>query len=169
MEFVVAESDPYARDIDYDMEGVEGVVLLQSANVLRQPGVLVRSCEAVRQELPITCVHLEGKGYDFGAAAALLASLDNELTLREFYALEPYLQSRQITFEALSGTLARRVPAIIAVPLDPAGSAAQLDAAAVESGRKLKQAKGSGESDLSEVTERIVSQRPRSSVGVEVV
>ena len=35
----------------------------------------------------------------------------------------------------------RRVPAIIAVPLDPAGSAAQIDATAVEIGRKLKQAK----------------------------
>ena len=116
----------------------------------------------MRRELPIACVHLEGKGYDFGSAAALLASLDNELTMRQFILLESYLQSRQMTFEALSALLARRVPAIISVPLDPAGSAAQIDAAAVEIGRKLKQAKGSGESDLSEVTERIISQRPRS-------
>ena len=148
---------------------VQGVVVLQSANVLRQPGVLVRICEAVRQELPIACVHLEGKGYDFGAAAALLASLDNELTMRQFILLESYLQSRQMTFEALSALLARRVPAIISVPLDPAGSAAQIDAAAVEIGRKLKQAKASGESDLGEATERIISTRATAVPEAEVV
>ena len=114
-------------------------------------------------------VHLEGKGYDFGSAAALLSSLDSQLTMRDFFAFESFLQSRQMTFEALSALLARRVPAIISVPLDPAGSAAQIDAAAVEIGRKLKQAKSSGESDLGEATERTFSTRAMSAAEVEVV
>lgn len=136
--FVLAGRGCDSKEVEFELEDAQAVLLLQSANVLRQPGVLVRACEAVRRKLPIVCVNLAGKAYDFDGAVALLGSLERELTLPDFFELESYLGSRQLSLDSLSRTLARSVPTIIAIPLDTAGSAAQVDAAILEIDRKLK-------------------------------
>ena len=43
-----------SRDVQVELDlEAQGVVLLQSAKVLRKPGVLVRVCEAALRKLPI--------------------------------------------------------------------------------------------------------------------
>ena len=80
MDFIIAESGCGPRDLAYDLDNVQGLLLLQSSNVLRHPGVLTRLCEATCRKLPIACINLEGKGYEHSNTAALLGSLSSELS-----------------------------------------------------------------------------------------
>ena len=43
------------------------------------------------------CVNLAGKGYDYGAAPALLDALGRELSFTEVVELQPYLRTKQLS------------------------------------------------------------------------
>ena len=115
----IAREQMSVSAIEADLEGAQCVVLLQSANVLRQPNVLARLHEAVVvRELPLRCINLVGKGYDFGGVGAFLASLADELSASNEAVLKPYLTAKQLTLEALGKALALVVPQVISIPLD---------------------------------------------------
>ena len=118
-------------------------MLLQSADVLRQPGVLLRLCEAVVRELPLACVTVLGKGYDFAKARQLLASpLKQQLSGQACDDLLPYLAHKAYSITKVGRAIEGTIPFIIAVQFDPIGTPAHMNAAIKDLADKLEQMRG---------------------------
>ena len=144
MDGVIATASCAVDDVEYDLDEASAVVLLQTANVLRQPGALLRLCEAVVREIPIVCVTVIGRGYDFAKARQLLASnLRDELSGSACDALLPYLTQRGCPLAFIGRQIGATVPFIIAVPFDPIGTPAHMDAAVKDLAENLKAVRAS--------------------------
>ena len=85
----------------------------------------------------------EGVIDDFGAAAALLTSLTNDLSLGSFEALQPYLRYRNLSLESMCNKIKATVPHIISVSLDASGSDALIAATVGDIALKLRRSRQS--------------------------
>ena len=107
----------------------EGVILLQTASVLRHPIRLLQLFEANRQQYPIVCVNVVGAGYDFATVTPLLTSLWTELSQEDMEILRTELLVDGQGVGKLSSSLGRAVPNAISVFFNQGGGAAAVDAA----------------------------------------
>ena len=101
----------------------EAFVLLQTANVLTRPHVLLELHEAVRRNKPMALVLLEGRGYSFAEAKDLLTHLPSALEQRRagaLPALQRLLGARGIDLDELQRALLSAVPNFISVRFNSA-------------------------------------------------
>ena len=92
-------------------------MLLQTAEVLTSPWCLVELATALEKEIPIVCVNMVGKGYDFTAEAAHLKDFRKSLEERNPGTVEE-IEMRGIDVDALSLRLLEAIPTLMSKSLD---------------------------------------------------
>jgi len=127
-------------------EGVlqaSAVVFLQTQRVLTRPAALLELFVAVTHGVPIVPVLIEGGGYSFECAKALLTDLAHSLRQLDPSALaelEERLRPLDATVEELAAALLEVVPNKIAVTFPPSGTDNQVAAAVADIVEKIHKA-----------------------------
>ena len=139
------DEDEFQEDVTTVIDGgvlrAEGMVVLLTATVLYRPFTLVQMYEAIRAGIPIVSVLVEGGGYDFAQADALLGALESNLeridpelpeTLRRL------CYTRKISLLRMQTVLQRELSNVLAIPFRPGQGVLYTDAVrAPESGRRV--------------------------------
>ena len=95
----------------------------------------------VHRGVPLVCVLLMDRGYDFAKVKPLLTSLRSELSVMALEQMQECLRDWRVSLPQLGRALAETLPQIISVMLEPDGTRAHIDAAVADIARKLKLAK----------------------------
>ena len=143
----------------------QGVVLLQTQTVLRNPMRLLQLFEAVQQRRPLVCVNVVGGGYDFAKVKPLLLSLSNELPPGEIATLRTELMAHGNGVGQLESCLSDSIPLIISVFTNPAASDVVMEATIQDILDKLERTAELLQSQSIAVSELEVSPSISSSGG----
>ena len=126
-------ADSISDILDDGLRNSEALLLVQTANVLYRPWVLLEIFCALLLRIPVIPVCIEGGGYDFQRAKTFLASDDLGAALDAANpgasaAITAELAKRGHTIAELQRVLAKTVPNVISVFLAPAGTENHLNA-----------------------------------------
>jgi hypothetical protein len=111
----------------------EGILLLQTADVLRRPGTVLQIFEALRLGKTLTTVHVTGGGYDYAAAPALLAGYASRtaspwLLDEDAAVMAELLAERDATLDDMQRALGDAIPNLISIDFDPSAHQMQKEA-----------------------------------------
>jgi len=127
-EVIIGSNDATTWQNEVEL-ATQGVVLLQTQSVLRDPVRLLQLFEAVRQRHPLVCVNVVGGGYYFSKVKPLLLSLSEELPQGEMVTLRNELMAQGSGVGQLVSSLSDAVPNLISVFFNPAAGDVMMEAA----------------------------------------
>ena len=123
----------YAQACDESLASARALVLVQTAEVLTVPRVLLDCYQAVRRAIPVVPVRIEGGDYDFDVARHFLEHLEEELPVRAsaeaLAELAEGAAALGVDVHAVQMALAASLPQLISCDFNSSGTDNQVNAA----------------------------------------